>query len=422
MIDAALTGTDELSLADVLRKVGEIVASLDETDKLLNTLMGLVTRAMRVDRCSLMLIDPRTEELRIRAAHHLAPDVIRTYRARPGEGIAGWVAQHGRPLLIKDLDESPFAGGGGSVNYKNRSLLSVPLKYRGNVIGVLNVNNKLDDRVFSEEDEGVLTAVAHFVVSILERAKLRGLAEQKRKIDADLELAQATQDAFIPDALPCWDDLELAAYRRSAGKVAGDFHDVLAIGGDGTSLIVGDVCGKGLASALYMARVMGYFRAAADMHDSPNGVLAAVNRLVAGESTAFAFVTACLVSVSPDRSALSLYNAGHLAPYLFNERTGMLRVVKSGRGYPLGVDAKSLYNRDTLTLSRGDNLVLYTDGITEAANAGGEQFGTDRLEDTLIAHKGPAADMVERIVSAVGDFTPGQPRTDDQTVLVLRKP
>jgi len=422
MTNTASTGTETLSFTDILRKVGEIVASLDETDKVLNALMNLVTRAMNVDRCSLMLIDPRTEELRIRAAHRLAPDVIRTYRARPGEGIAGWVAQHGRPLLIKDLDDSPFASGGRSANYKNRSLLSVPLKYRGNVIGVLNVNNKLDDEVFSEEDEGVLTAVAHFVVSILERAKLRDLASQKRKIDADLELAQATQDAFIPDALPCWEDLELAAYRRSAGKVAGDFHDMLPLGGGGASLVVGDVCGKGIASALYMARVMGYFRAASDMHESPDGVLAAVNKLVAGESTSLAFVTACLVSVSPDRSALSLYNAGHPAPYLFNERTGTLRVVKSEQGYPLGVDANSLYNRDTLSLASGDNLVLYTDGITEAANAAGERFGTDRLEDTLIAHQGPAAEMVGRIVASVRDFASGRPRTDDQTVVVLRKP
>jgi len=186
----------------ILKEISEIVASLGDAQGMLDSLVQLVTRTLKVDRCSLMLLDSETEELRIRAAHHLEPTVVRSYRARLGEGIAGWVALHGRPLLIEDLEKDPRFRRKGSPRYRNHSLLSVPLLFRNKVVGVLNVNDKLDGQIFGESDELLLAAVANFVVNVLEKAKLRDLAAEKKRIDADLHLAQETQEAFLPGALP----------------------------------------------------------------------------------------------------------------------------------------------------------------------------------------------------------------------------
>jgi len=205
-------------------------------------------------------------------------------------------------------------------------------------------------------------------------------------------------------------------------KVTGDFHDVLPLqGGNGnTCLVLGDVCGKGIASALYMARVLGYFRAAAGSRRSADGLLSAVNSLVSGESTTLAFVTACLVSVDKERQKMSFYNAGHLPPYLFNDKSRTLRVVKLP-GFPLGVDPAGKYDGTSLELSSGDCLVLYTDGIIEAANPSGEFFGRSRLEATIASHRGSAEELVRTIRTAVHHFAAGEPQSDDQTLLVARK-
>ena len=415
------TASDQLDLGALLKEISDIVASLDNSAHVLDALVGMVTRTLKVERCSLMLIDPDSEELRIRAARHVDPAVVRSYSARPGEGIAGWVALHGKPLLIKDLEkEGPFKKHGSS-KYRNASLLSMPLMFRDKVIGVINVNDKLDGSVFGEQDQLLLGAVANFVVAVLERAKLRELAAEKKRIDADIALARQTQETFLPTALPSDDSLEFASYSRSASRMAGDFYDVMPMCDRDTCVVVGDVCGKGIASALYMARVMGYFRGAAGLRSAPGALLNTVNRLVASESTALAFVTACLAVFDKERKQFSFFNAGHLPAYLFNARSRSLRVVKGVRGYPLGVDPESSYSGATLDLNRGDTLVLYTDGITEASNAKGEFFGQKRLEGTIARHKGSAQKLVDTIRLSVQQFSEGQPQSDDQTILVAQR-
>jgi len=421
MTEPVEIGDDKRTVAAILKELSDIVASLGDSQKVLDSLVGLVTRMLAVDRCSLMLIDPDSEELRIRAAHHLKPEVVRNYRARPGEGIAGWVALNGKPLLIKDLSRHDAFSHRGASQYKNKSLLSVPLLFREKVVGVLNVNNKLDGAVFTESDQLLLGAVANFAVNVLEKAKLRELAREKKRIDADLRLARETQAAFLPTALPSDADVQFAAYNRSAAGIAGDFHDVMTLRGRDTCIVLGDVCGKGIASALYMARVLGYFRAAAGSNCSPGELLTQVNRFVATESSALAFVTACMIVINERRNTLAIYNAGHLPPYLYNERTKTLRVVKGARGFPLGVDENGVYEGASLALESGDSLVLYTDGITEAKSVTGEFFGPRRLEAAIYDHKGSAEDLVERIRCAVQDFAGDERQADDQTLLVAKR-
>ncbi len=405
----------------ILKEISDIVASQEDSESVLNELVRLVGRMLRVNRCSLMLIEPGSKTLRIRAAHGIAPDVIKASRIRIGEGIAGWVALHGRPLLVKDVATHPLFRRQNASHYSTRSLLTVPLLFRDRVIGVLNVNNKRDGEPFKESDQVLLSTVANFLVIALEKAGLREVEEEKKRIDFDLELAQDVQQAFLPKAFPAEGNLQFAAYCHSARKVAGDFYDVLPLIGNTQVLLLGDVCGKGIAAALYMACVMSYFRAVASLRNDAEGLLPCVNRFLAREWSDRTFATACMVAINMDRSTASIYSAGHPPPYLICDKKGTLSPVAVRNGLPLGVDEASVFDRCDLALDSGDSLVLYSDGITEAANGNGDFFGAARLEEVLSTHHGPPDVLVSAVAQAVSYFSTGQPQTDDQTILVVRK-
>jgi sigma-B regulation protein RsbU (phosphoserine phosphatase) len=203
--------------------------------------------------------------------------------------------------------------------------------------------------------------------------------------------------------------------------VAGDFYDVLPLIGNTQVLLLGDVCGKGIAAALYMACVMSYFRAVASLRNDTEGLLSYVNRFLAREWSERTFATACMVVINTDRSTTSIYSAGHPPPYLICGKRGTLSPVAVKNGLPLGGDENCEFDRFDLTLDSGNSLVLYTDGITDAANGNGDFFGAARLEEVLRAHHGQPDALVSAVAQAVADFSTGQPQTDDQTILVVRK-
>jgi len=406
----------------VLKRISDIVASLDDSKSILDALVGLVSQMLQVDRCSLMLLDPGSNILRIRAGHGIPPSTMKRARIHIGEGISGWVALHGRPLLIKDVADHPLFKRQSAPRYRTRSLLSVPLMIGNRIIGVLNVNNKRNDEIFSKSDQLLLGTVANLVVIALERSKLREIEEEKKRIDSDIALAQKIQRAFLPRKFPKCGGLEFAAYCLSAHRVAGDFYDVVPLPDKGRCVVLGDVCGKGIPAALYMARVMTYFRAVATLRQAGAELLPTVNRFLAGEWTSRTFATACLLVIETNRPSISVCSAGHAPPYLLREKDPTPRMIEIENGFPLGVEADCRFDPADVPLENGDSLVLYTDGITDAVNTRGELFGYKRFEEVLRAHRNaPGKRLIDAVAKALTKFSVGHPQTDDQTLLVVRK-
>ncbi len=421
MTQSAEATGDRPDIGAILKKITDVMVSLDDSQSVLDALVRLVTEILRVDRCSLMLIDPETRELRIRAAHGVKPEVIRSYRGRMGEGIAGWVAMEGKPLLITDIESHPLFRRNSRRGYTTTSLLSVPLRFRDKVIGVLNVNNKKDGTKLSKLDELWLSTVANFIVISLEKARMREVEVEKERIDADLHLAIEIQKSFLPRELPSGNGFQYAALCKSAYQVAGDFYDVIPLANGVTCLVMGDVCGKGIAAALYMARVISYFRAVANLKGSAEGLFDGVNRFLAAEWHDRSLVTACMLVVHRQKSMLQVYNAGHMPPYHYSERTGTLRTIEFDHGFPLSVEPGSHYMSIDVLLEPGDCVVMFTDGITEAVNERGEPFGFEALERVIGAHSGPPGKLVEAIDGAVSAFVGDRRQSDDKTVFVVRR-
>jgi len=411
----------------IIHQMSRVVSSIDDPEKVLLGLVELVTRVLHVGNCSIMLIDPDTNTLRIRAAHGLEPEVIAKYRGKVGEGIAGWVAQHGKPLLIKDVTQHPLFRGQPRERYRTRSLLSVPLltpavaKSPAQLIGVINVNNKQNDEVFDEDDLLLLSTVAQFVAIALERARLQEIARESERLEQELHTARRIQEAILPSTLNIHGLLDVAACNLPARSVAGDFYDLVKIRDDFLCVVVGDVCGKGLPAAFYMARVVSYFRAMAFYHASPDTLTKAVNNLLAEESSDHTFVTATVTTVNPTTGEGAACVAGHFPALKRAAKNGTVAALSTENGFPLGVSRDGDFDLYHFQLEPGDLLLLYTDGVTEVADRRGELFGLERLTRLLQEHEGHAGALVERIVSAARAFSDNQPLHDDLTVIALRR-
>jgi sigma-B regulation protein RsbU (phosphoserine phosphatase) len=242
--------------------------------------------------------------------------------------------------------------------------------------------------------------------------------ELERK-KAELEVARDIQMSLLPATLPDVPGIDLAARSIPAKEVGGDFYDVILLPGHKTGLIIADVSGKGVPAALFMALSRTVLRATATWHARPGDAIRDANAMITADAGSGMFVTLFFGVYDAQAHQLTYVNAGHNPPILF--RNNGLTEELRGTGIALGVLEETHYNEQSISLSPGDLLVLYTDGVTEAMDAREEQYGTERLLDAVRSMpKKSAAEVLNRIVERVNGFSGPTPQYDDVTLMILR--
>jgi len=262
----------------------------------------------------------------------------------------------------------------------------------------------------------------HHLQELVEEQKaqmLEQLREQARH-EAELNVACEMQKRFLPRELPKYPRWEFAARYVPTRVVAGDFYDIIPMSGARTCVVLGDVCGKGVPAALQMTRIMSYFRIVAQTRETPDAIMGFVNNLLATEWSDDTFATAVLCVVDNEEPRISFCSAGHMAPYLLRESTGVVEPIPMENGFPLSVEAGASFQTTHLQATAGDAFVLYTDGVTEAKNAQGDLFSDARLRDAMRGHRGSAESLAQRIVEAVQRFSGIDVQGDDLSLMVIR--
>ena len=247
-----------------------------------------------------------------------------------------------------------------------------------------------------------------------------GDARAARQRDAlqqrDEEEARMIQRGLLPSRLPTLAGYQLAGGWRPASGVGGDCYDVLPFDNGQIGLSIADVCGKGLPAALLMSNLQAAVRAFAQESVRPHSVCGSVNRLLCRNMISGRFVTFCYVRVDGPARTLSYSIAGHNPPILLRDSGEVLRLTVGGT--VLGVFPEAAFEEDSLPLLPGDRLVLFTDGITEARNADGDEYEDARLIDAIRRHRGlPASELQRRLFDDVLTFAGAL--QDDATVIVL---
>jgi sigma-B regulation protein RsbU (phosphoserine phosphatase) len=381
---------------------------------------------MEAERGSIFVLDERSGTLWNRTSGGLASGRA---RVAVGSGIAGHVARTGEVLNVPDayLDERFNPETDRQTDFRTRSILCAPLVgHSGKLLGVIQVLNKAGGGVFTRDDEALIEAFASHAGLALDRAQLVESLLEKQRIEEGLRRAHDIQMAMLPRRFPERRELELAAELRPARSVGGDLYDIL-VDGDRLWFLVGDVSGKGVPAALFMAVAKTLFHAGAQGASSPAAVFARVHRELCRENETSLYVTACAGCLDLASGRVVTANAGHPPPYHIG-RDGAVTAVAIPPSMPLGMRlgepedaAVGDYATAELSLRPGEGLYLYTDGVTEAFNARDEEFGAERLEASLRQSAGETASgMVRGSLAAVQQFVGEHPASDDITAMGIR--
>ena len=237
----------------------------------------------------------------------------------------------------------------------------------------------------------------------------------------ELDVANKIQQSVLPTGFPSSESYEIAANMEPARNVGGDFFDIMRLENSRLGLAVADVSDKGVPAALFMMSSLTQLKGAAIGIGEPGGVLTEVNDLLNEDNETAMFVTVLYAVYDPGNGVITYANGGHNPPVIIHADGDSTMLPMTG-GIVLGVAPGFPYEQSTFTLGPGETIILYTDGVTEAMNGDGEEFGVDRLRDLFAGappkHPGEAIDA---ILDAVSAFAGDTPQSDDITCLALRR-
>lgn len=306
-------------------------------------------------------------------------------------------------------------------NGDNQGLMfhaSVPIIASGQALGIMNVATQ-DWQFLTAADLQLLSAVGAQVAIALERARLYDVTHAQRlRLERELKLAREIQDSLLPDALPRIPGFSLAADWRSALEMAGDFYDIFPLPDGRWGIVVADVSDKGAAAAMYMAMTRSLIRASAVSHAAPADTLKEVNQRLLAHSTSDMFVTVFYAVLDAETQTLTYANAGQNPPLLRRLSGRIEKLTRTGAA--LGVFEELTLSDASLILTPGDSLVIYTDGVTDALNPQGEEYGTTRLAEALLnADPSHAGRLLDHLTSDLAASTQDVPPFDDITFFIL---
>jgi len=284
------------------------------------------------------------------------------------------------------------------------------------------VHNILEVRLLHLESKASTKALEETVRELEESREVIRLKtlEERKKAEQELALAQQTQESLLPRCLPQFENFRIHAFNNPTRYVGGDFYDFLQLSSGEWMGVLADVSGKGMSAALLSSMVLGALSMEFRSTTRPHDILNRVNQLLCEKSLPFQFVTLFLFLLSPD-GAGNFISAGHNPAYLFRSATGKIEALVSD-AFVLGMFDFASYQSGTLHLDKGDILVVYSDGLTDAEDEQREMFGEDRLLEIIRREAPLGSHAVEQaLLTAVQEFTQGMPQTDDITFVVVEK-
>jgi sigma-B regulation protein RsbU (phosphoserine phosphatase) len=404
----------------LLDMVGRINSTLD-LESLLFAIMEAAQVIMEAEVSSLFLRDQDSGELIIAVPTGPARAEISGIRIPPERGFCGWVATHGKPLIVSDPQADPRFFGEVSSGFRTRNVICVPLNSsHGQILGVLQACNKRGEGGFTEADIPLFLSLADQAAIALERARLQKESLEKQLLEKELALAAEIQKGFWPSQIPSYPGIGIAAFSEPATHIGGDYYDFIPVGEDRCALVIGDISGKGIPAALLMATLRAALRAQVAACSSVEETVYWVNDVLVTDTPLEKFATLFVGLLDCRRLELTYVNAGHNPPLLYDPRDGELKRLSIG-GLIIGVFAGARFESGRAQLRPGQVLVAYTDGVTEAENTNAEMFDEERLVALVRQHANDEAEVLNsHIQKAIVEFSLGTSQHDDITVFVVK--
>ncbi len=358
---------------------------------------------------------------------HFLENILKSESFKMGEGLIGQVAKSKRAQLIADAANDPRVIQHNDPALKVRSIIIAPVLFQDELIAVLAVANPADELAFTNTDFSLVESLAEQVGLAVHNSDAMQLQIEKNKLDLDIELASNIQGLLLPSKFPASDKIEFAAHYTAAQKIGGDLYDVFAIDDNRIGLAIADVSGKGISASILMAICQTNLRHISRQLDSPSAVLSAINAQMQSSMRRDMFITIVYAIIDQTKQEITFARAGHELPFFYHcasDGTGSVETIRS-EGMALGMVPPEIFDLTiqdkTVPFSKDDALLLYTDGVTESVNAGGEEYSGERLLETLKTHGNSSAQsLLNHVMDSVHRFSGDEGQLDDLTLIAIK--
>lgn len=418
IVDATISSRSDL-LA-LISKVGVTLLSSKHLDETLENIASLVFEAVPASRVVIMLRDDGPDgELQLKVARERGietPNEVRISRA-----VLDEVLKNGNSVLTADAQHDPKFGTQTIMLQGIRSVLAVPLSVtEDEVFGIIYADSPTHHATFSKEHLDILTTLASVASIRVENARLVEERINRERMERELELASEIQQRFQPSKAPEVEGYEMQGISFSCYEVGGDYYDFIMRPNGKLLFALGDVSGKGTAAALLMSSLHAAMHAQAATEASLKELVCNINVYLTENTPTNRFVTLFVGELDSSDGRIEFINAGQNPP-LVCRAAGKTEELASG-GFPLGLMDIAEYEAETLVIEPGDTLVIYSDGVSEANDPEGEEFGTERLKNVVLANREKSVSAIrDKIESALSSFMGSAPANDDITLLILKR-
>ena len=409
-----------------LLQVAEAVGSQTDLNEVLTTVVRLTPLLVGVEACLVFLWDAERRAFVGGSAYGLPRDRLKVFHSLHIPGMAWREPENerdarGAPGANSALMVAQSVPRDVSTTLGLRASSAFPLRARGRVVGMLVVEGLPEETSQVGRTMNILSGIAHQAAIAIENTRLVAELATRQRFEQELQVARDIQTSFLPACCPEVPGWQIAAFWRAARQVGGDFYDFIPLPRDHEGLVIADVADKGVPAALFMAVTRTLTRAAAiHSHRTPAEVLMRLNEMILADARSDLFVTVFFADLSPVGRVVSA-NAGHNPPLVVRAATGEVEYIKP-HGMALGVMPEVTLRDQQIKLENGDVLALYTDGVTDALDVRGREFGLERLERCIVKHRHQTADgLVTAIQKAIDDFVGDEPPFDDLTLVVAKR-
>jgi serine phosphatase RsbU (regulator of sigma subunit)/putative methionine-R-sulfoxide reductase with GAF domain len=416
-----------------LLQVAQAVVSLNDLDEILASITRIMPILVGVQRVALYRWNAERESFAASHAYGFAEheELVMTEKEfKPGEFLLLDVTREQShtlmaPIKLKAepmswLGIMPTVGRDAQAATADRLLMAVPISIKNDLFGVMLIEEAENGRRFRSRRIEIINGIAQQAALAIQNDLLQQEMVVRERLETEVQLARQIQQTFIPQSLPKRDAWQFAARWRTARQVGGDFYDVIELPNHKLGLFIADVADKGMPAALFMALTRTLVRAAVIEMHSPVDVLRRVNDQLLPDTRQGMFVTAVYGVLDTESGEFTFVNAGHNPPFWAKKNGGIEKLTRTA--IALGVVEQPDMQERTVSFAKGDTLLFYTDGLTEAFSPADELFGETRLMDALGAIQEHTADEVLVLVEhRLNEFIESVPLGDDLTMLSVKR-
>ena len=403
----------------IINDIATTINSTQPVEQIVDIIVKKCVKHLNVEQGAIMLLDESDKEKPLHTMIREQQSSLDLLPYRFDAQLTGWMLKNQEPLLVNNLKEDERFKDLVDKTTPIESFLSVPLRVKNKMQGILTVFNKRSIEKFSSNDQKLLSIIASQSSQIIENARLLEEERNLRVMQEEMKLARQTQLNLLPKEIPKIPGYSIAAKTISAKEVGGDYYDIIKIDNKHFAFCLGDVTGKGMPAAMLMSNIQATLRAQIQNEYSLAESLFRTSNLLYARTEPSKFVTLFLGTLGSESNEVYFSNAGHDPPFHF--AGGELNNLKTG-GILLGAFPDAKYEQEKIIMNPGDLLILFSDGITEAMNHENKEFSEEKLIDVIRNNIDTAPELlIEKIVAAVKEHSGSTAQSDDITLMIIKR-